>query len=282
MTRPGDGLVDQVKTATNIVTLIGEYVRLKKSGQKSVGLCPFHEEKTPSFIVWEEIQSYKCFGCGETGDAFTFIRKYERCSFPEALRFLAERAGISIDDAKPVRKISQTDVRSLSIECAEHWRRRKAFLLSMEEDLHAVEKRSDALGPDHPNQALIVISCVRTREWLDIQFAALNAATPQELMDLYMVVRTPARALALLKSARHIQEWADVAKPLLQIAINCKLDFDALARVVGSEGLKALANGGKDYQEWTWPSIEERRRCPRPIQPGRMPRRSAHRGPKGV
>ncbi len=88
--------VQDVKNATDIVQLIGEKVTLQRSGSSWRGLCPFHSEKSPSFFVSEQIQRYRCFGCQETGDVFTFLEKYEGMTFAEALQTLAERAGITL------------------------------------------------------------------------------------------------------------------------------------------------------------------------------------------
>ena len=89
--------VEQLKSQVDIVRTIGEYVRLKKaSGNRFQGLCPFHNEKTPSFSVWVDIQAYKCFGCGESGDLFKFIQKIEGVTFFESLKLLAERNGIEM------------------------------------------------------------------------------------------------------------------------------------------------------------------------------------------
>jgi DNA primase len=88
---------DQLKSTLDIVHVVGDYVRLKKSGaQRYLGLCPFHNEKTPSFTVHAARQFYKCFGCGEGGDIFSFVQKVEGISFYEALTLLAERNGIAI------------------------------------------------------------------------------------------------------------------------------------------------------------------------------------------
>ena len=70
-----DDTVKKIKENANIVNIIGEYVELKRTGKNFKGLCPFHREKTPSFVVSEEKQFYKCFGCGESGDVLTFIMK---------------------------------------------------------------------------------------------------------------------------------------------------------------------------------------------------------------
>lgn len=88
--------VRDVKDAIDIVQLVGEKVRLQRSGRNFRGLCPFHSEKTPSFFVTPELQAYKCFGCGESGDVFTFLEKTEGLTFAEALQNLAARAGITL------------------------------------------------------------------------------------------------------------------------------------------------------------------------------------------
>ena len=91
--------VERVRFAVNIVDLVGGYVNLRKRGQNYVALCPFHQEKTPSFSVNESRQIFKCFGCGEGGDAFGFVQKVENLTFPESIRFLAERQGIPLPEA---------------------------------------------------------------------------------------------------------------------------------------------------------------------------------------
>lgn len=95
-----DGLKSDIISANDIVDVISDYVQLKKSGRNLLGLCPFHNEKTPSFAVNPEKQIFKCFGCGEGGDAVSFLMKIERLDFQEALLSLAERAHISVEEAK--------------------------------------------------------------------------------------------------------------------------------------------------------------------------------------
>jgi DNA primase len=87
---------ERVKQQADIVRVIGEYVRLKKAGKNFTGLCPFHQEKTPSFSVSQTKQMYYCFGCHEGGDVFKFVMALERCEFPEAVRTVAEKCGIPI------------------------------------------------------------------------------------------------------------------------------------------------------------------------------------------
>jgi len=87
---------DRVKQQADIVRVVGDYVRLKKSGQNFTGLCPFHQEKTPSFAVHPIKQIYHCFGCGVGGDAFKFVMEMDKVTFPEAVRIVAEKCGIPI------------------------------------------------------------------------------------------------------------------------------------------------------------------------------------------
>jgi DNA primase len=95
-----DPFVERVREATDIAEVIGAHVALKRAGSRLAGLCPFHQEKTPSFYVNPSMQAFHCFGCGAGGDVFTFVMQYEKMSFPEALRSLAERAGIPIPERR--------------------------------------------------------------------------------------------------------------------------------------------------------------------------------------
>lgn len=92
---------DEVKSKVDIVELISSYIPLKKAGRNFSGLCPFHSEKTPSFMVSAERQVFKCFGCAEGGDVFSFLQKIEGYDFPEALGELAKRAGVTLRAYKP-------------------------------------------------------------------------------------------------------------------------------------------------------------------------------------
>ena len=86
--------VEEVKNANNIVDVISKFVDLKKNGDNYKGLCPFHNEKTPSFVVNENKQIFKCFGCGEGGNVISFLMKKENMSFGETVKYLCENANI--------------------------------------------------------------------------------------------------------------------------------------------------------------------------------------------
>ena len=88
--------VEQVKSAADVVKIVGDYVKLRKGGANYVGLCPFHQEKTPSFAVHPTKQIFHCFGCGVGGDVFKFVMLMENLTFPEALRRVAEKVGIRL------------------------------------------------------------------------------------------------------------------------------------------------------------------------------------------
>ncbi|MCD4829927.1 MAG: DNA primase [Candidatus Cloacimonetes bacterium] len=94
-------LIDQVRENVDIVDVIQSYIPLKKAGSGFKALCPFHEEDTPSFNVSRQKQIFKCFGCGKSGNVFTFVQEYEKISFPEAMRRLAQRAGVRLPQQAP-------------------------------------------------------------------------------------------------------------------------------------------------------------------------------------
>src|SRR5436190_15603784 len=88
--------IDDVKTRLDVAALVGQSVQLKKAGRTLKGLCPFHAEKTPSFVVWPDEGTWKCFGCGEWGDGLSFLMKREHLEFGEALRVLADQTGVEL------------------------------------------------------------------------------------------------------------------------------------------------------------------------------------------
>ena len=95
-----DEIIEEVRSKNDIVDVISSYVELQKKGSSYFGLCPFHNEKSPSFSVSREKQMYYCFGCGAGGNVFTFLMEYENYSFQEALKYLADRAGVDLPEAE--------------------------------------------------------------------------------------------------------------------------------------------------------------------------------------
>ena len=93
-----DELVEEVRMKNDIVDVISGYVRIQKKGSSYFGLCPFHNEKSPSFSVSQSKQMFYCFGCGAGGNVFTFVMQYENYSFQEAVKFLADRAGVNLPE----------------------------------------------------------------------------------------------------------------------------------------------------------------------------------------
>ena len=103
-----EDVIEEVRSRNDIVSVISEYVKLQRKGSSYFGLCPVHNEKSPSCSVSPDKQMYYCFGCGAGGNVFTFIQEYENYSFPEAMKFLAERAGITL----PEKEYSQEERRA--------------------------------------------------------------------------------------------------------------------------------------------------------------------------
>ena len=93
-----DSFLQELKLRSDITEIASSYVNLKRHGRNMVGLCPFHGEKTPSFNIYTESGSFYCFGCGAGGDVITFIMKIENLDYVEAVKFLAQRAGMEMPE----------------------------------------------------------------------------------------------------------------------------------------------------------------------------------------
>lgn len=112
-----EDIVEEVRSRNDIVDVISGYVKLQKKGSNYFGLCPFHSEKSPSFSVSPSKQMYYCFGCGAGGNVITFIMEYENYSFPEALAFLADRAGIELPKVEYDKEArEQADLKAVLLE----------------------------------------------------------------------------------------------------------------------------------------------------------------------
>ena len=93
-----ESFLEELKLRCDIEQTVSSYVLLKRAGRNLKGLCPFHSEKTPSFVVYPDSQSFYCFGCGAGGDVVTFIRRAENLEYVEAVKYLAERAGMQLPE----------------------------------------------------------------------------------------------------------------------------------------------------------------------------------------
>lgn len=112
-----DEIIEEIRMKNDIVDVISGYVKLQKKGSSYFGLCPFHNEKSPSFSVSRDKQMYYCFGCGAGGNVFTFIMEYENYSFSEALKFLAEKAGVELPEEEYSKEAkARADMRATLLE----------------------------------------------------------------------------------------------------------------------------------------------------------------------
>lgn len=104
--------IDEIKTQSDILDVVSEYVKLEKRGRNYIGLCPFHDEKTPSFTVSEDKQICHCFGCKKGGNVFQFIQEIENVSFTDAVKKLGARVNIKVDtgESKELEHIASDDL----------------------------------------------------------------------------------------------------------------------------------------------------------------------------
>jgi len=117
MGRIADEKIDEIRERTDIVEVVSSYLSLKRSGVNHQGLCPFHQEKSPSFNVNSARQIFHCFGCGVGGNVFSFLMRMEGLSFPDAVRRLGEKVGVEVEEEavspEVLRQFRSRPVRSL-------------------------------------------------------------------------------------------------------------------------------------------------------------------------
>jgi DNA primase len=180
-----EGFVEEVRRAADIVRLISEHVALKKAGTSWKGLCPFHNEKTPSFNVRSEPAVFHCFGCGEGGDVFKFVMLHERVSFPEAIESVARRFGVPVPEGRfepgPGRK-EREEVLALMEAAAQHFSR--TFWSAA-----GTKAREYLLGRGFKKETLEKIRAGAARDaWDDLLGALRGKFSPQALLAAGLVL----------------------------------------------------------------------------------------------
>ena len=173
---------EKVKQQADIVRVVGEYVRLKKSGQNFTGLCPFHAEKSPSFAVHPTKQIYHCFGCGVGGDVFKFVMEMEKCAFPEAIRIVAEKCGISIPRPKERSPEERKENQQRSVLVEMHREAQTFFVKQLEGTLEGKAARAylEDRGLDKDAMARFGIGYAPSGG--DVLLRALRQKYPEKLL----------------------------------------------------------------------------------------------------
>ena len=134
-----DEVIEEVRAKNDIVDVISGYVRLQKKGSSYFGLCPFHNERSPSFSVSRQKQMYYCFGCGAGGNVFTFLMEYENYSFVEALKYLADRGGVELPEQEYSKEAKErADTRAVLLEINKLAARYYYVQLKQEQGAHAL------------------------------------------------------------------------------------------------------------------------------------------------
>lgn len=183
-----DSQIDLIKKRVAIVDLVTGYVPLKKAGRNYKGLCPFHTEKTPSFMVNPERGIFKCFGCGKGGDVFAFLQEIDNLEFPEALRILAKRAGVELQEYRPSpqAKLREKVVEAQSLAAKfyqtvllEHPTGQAALDYLTKRGLKLPTIKDWALGYA-PDQWEVVTGALRAKGYTDEEIVATGLGVPSE------------------------------------------------------------------------------------------------------
>lgn len=183
-----DSQVELVKKRLDILDLVSEYVPLKKAGRNYKGLCPFHTEKTASFMVNPDRQIFKCFGCGRGGDIFKFLQEIDNLEFPEALRVLAKRAGVELKEYRPSpqAKLREKVLNAQAMAAKfyqtvlwEHGTGKVAYDYLLKRGLTAETIKKWGLGYA-PNQWEIVSSALKTKGYTSEEMIASGLSVPSE------------------------------------------------------------------------------------------------------
>lgn len=179
MARFNDQILEEIKSRVDLVDLIGSVVQLKRSGADYKGCCPFHQEKTPSFIVHSNEQYYHCFGCGASGNVFTFLMKQEGLTFEEAVQKLADRVGVTLEKTEDPNAKLRARLYALHAELANFYRR---CLLRMKEGAAARAYLLSRKLPETIQETFCIgYAPVRTRNAV-LRWAEKYGFTPDELV----------------------------------------------------------------------------------------------------
>jgi DNA primase len=193
--RHPDTSLAAIKRAIDIVSLMGDYLTLHRSGTKFKALCPFHDDHNPSLVIDPERQSYKCWPCGAGGDIFDFIQAYERVEFPEALRMLAERAGVTLDS--PTQGSASHGPSKTELFAATAWAERQfaeALARSPEARSYVQER-----GISEASVARFGLGYApEARDWL-VGRARRDGISPSALEGAGLIVRDPETRTARLR-----------------------------------------------------------------------------------
>ncbi len=182
-----DSKIDEVRLTADIVDVIGGYVSLKRRGRNYMALCPFHNEKTPSFSVSPDRQIFHCFGCGKGGNVFTFLMEHEKVSFVEAVRLLADRYGIALPRYEPTRDARTERMLYANEVAAQYFQdslKSEAYRAKIEPYLY--EKRG--LSPGMVEKFRIGLA---PDDWKGfLTFAQKKDLKPEELLEAGLAVRS--------------------------------------------------------------------------------------------
>src|SRR5438477_332451 len=246
---------DRVKQQADIVRVVGEYVRLKKSGQNFTGLCPFHAEKSPSFAVHPTKQIYHCFGCGVGGDVFKFVMEMEKCAFPEAIRIVAEKCGIAVPRQKErsPEERKENQQRTLLVEM--HREAQTFFVKQLEGTLEGKAARAyledrgldkDAIAVARAGISNVVASCGTSLA--EPQIKLLQRFTKRVIVnyDPDAAGQTATeRSLSLL-----LEQDFEVRVLALPPVGNKKADPDLFIREMGTEAYLKLVKEAPPYVDY--------------------------------
>jgi DNA primase len=183
----GDGDIKDVKDRLDIAEVVSGYLQLKKSGTALKAVCPFHSEKTPSFYVNQERQMFHCFGCGESGDIFTFVQRMEGIEFVEALKLLAERAGVKLARVDTGKRDARRRVTDANKMAARYWMEVLRRSPGADRARTYVEKRGLSSGTMEdfmigyaPDSWEATSAFLRKKEFTDAEMIAAGLAAKRE------------------------------------------------------------------------------------------------------